>query len=146
MLADLLAEGDRERPALMIDCATLTGAARVALGPDLPALLTPDDELAADLLAAGQAAFDPLWRLPLHPPYRELLESGIADLNNAPAGGFAGAITAALFLKEFVAETRAWAHLDIFAWNPKDRPGRPKGGEATALRALLALILARFAS
>ncbi len=146
VLADLLAEGDRERPALMIDCATLTGAARVALGPDLPALLTPDDELAADLLAAGQAAFDPLWRLPLHPPYRELLESGIADLNNAPAGGSAGAITAALFLKEFVAETRAWAHLDIFAWNPKDRPGRPKGGEATALRALLALILARFAS
>ncbi len=146
VLADLLAEGDRERPALMIDCATLTGAARVALGPDLPALFTPDDELASDLLAAGHAAFDPLWRLPLHSPYREMLESPVADLNNAPSGGLAGAITAALFLKEFTLETKAWAHLDIFAWNPKDRPGRPKGGEATALRALLALILARFAA
>ncbi len=146
VLADLLAEGDREDPALMIDCATLTGAARVALGPDLPALFTPDDRLASDLLAAGQTAFDPLWRLPLHSPYRELLESGVADLNNAPSGGLAGAITAALFLKEFVAETRAWAHLDIFAWNQKDRPGRPKGGEATALRALLALVLGRFAT
>jgi leucyl aminopeptidase len=145
VLADLLAEADRERPELMIDCATLTGAARVALGPDLPALFTPDDQLADDLLAAGRAAFDPLWRLPLHAPYREMLDTPIADLNNAPPGGYAGAITAALFLKEFVAETGAWAHLDIFAWNPKDRPGRPKGGEATALRALLALILARFA-
>jgi leucyl aminopeptidase len=144
VLADLLAEGDRERPALMIDCATLTGAARVALGPDLPVLFSPDDQLADDLLAAGRAAFDPLWRLPLHQPYREMLDSPVADLNNAPSGGFAGAITAALFLKEFVAETGAWAHLDIFAWNPKDGPGRPKGGEATALRALLALILARF--
>ncbi len=146
VLADLLAEADRERPDLMIDCATLTGAARVALGPDLPALFTPDDELADDLLAAGRAAFDPLWRLPLHAPYREMLESGVADLNNVSAGGLAGAVTAALFLKEFVAETRAWAHCDIFAWNQKDRPGRPKGGEATALRALLALILGRFAS
>ena len=146
VLADLLAEGDRERPALMIDCATLTGAARVALGPDLPALFTPDDGLASDLLAAGQEAFDPLWRLPLHRPYREMLESPIADLNNAPSGGLAGAITAAMFLKEFVVETSAWAHLDLFAWNPKDRPGRPKGGEATALRALLALIRERFAA
>jgi leucyl aminopeptidase len=146
VLADLLAEADRQRPELMIDCATLTGAARVALGPDLPALFTPDDRLADDLLAAGRAAFDPLWRLPLHAPYREMLDTPIADLNNAPSGGYAGAITAALFLKEFVVETGAWAHLDIFAWNPKDRPGRPKGGEATALRALLALILARFAS
>jgi leucyl aminopeptidase len=146
VLADLLTEADRERPELMIDCATLTGAARVALGPDLPALFTPDDELASDLLAAGRAAFDPLWRLPLHAPYREMLDSGVADLNNVSSGGFAGAVTAALFLREFVAETRAWAHLDLFAWNPKDRPGRPKGGEATALRALLALILGRFAS
>ncbi len=146
VLADLLAEGDLEGPALMIDCATLTGAARVALGPDLPALFTPDDELAADLLTAGRAAFDPLWQLPLHAPYREMLESGVADLNNAPSGGLAGAITAALFLKEFVTGTKAWAHLDIFAWNQKDQPGRPKGGEATALRALLALILARFAA
>jgi leucyl aminopeptidase len=146
VLADLLAEADRERPELMVDCATLTGAARVALGPDLPALFTPDDVLADDLLAAGRAAFDPLWRLPLHAPYREMLDSSVADINNVSSGGFAGAVTAALFLREFVAETTAWAHLDMFAWNPKDRPGRPKGGEATALRALLALVLGRFAS
>jgi leucyl aminopeptidase len=146
VLADLLAEGDREGPELMLDCATLTGAARVALGPELPGLFTPDDELASDLLAAGRAAFDPLWRLPLHPPYRELLDSPIADLNNTGSSSYAGAITAALFLQEFVAETKAWAHLDIFAWNQRDRPGRPKGGDATALRALLALILGRFAT
>jgi leucyl aminopeptidase len=146
VLADLLAEGDREQPELMIDCATLTGAARVALGPDLPALFTPDDRLADDLIAAGQAAFEPLWRLPLHQPYREMLDSAVADINNAGSGGFAGAITGALFVKEFVTETKAFAHLDIYAWNPKDQPGRPKGGEATALRALLALIRRRFAA
>jgi leucyl aminopeptidase len=145
VLCDLLAEADRERPDLMIDCATLTGAARVALGPQLPALFTRDDDLAAALMAAGEAAFDPLWRLPLHKPYREMLDSPIADLNNTGSGGFAGAITAALFLQEFVAETKAFAHLDIYGWNPADRPGRPKGGEATALRALLALVLRRFA-
>ncbi len=144
VLADLLTEADREQPALMLDCATLTGAARVALGPDLPALLTPDDALAADLLAAGQAAEDPLWRLPLHAPYREMLDSPIADINNAGSGGMAGAITAGLFLKDFVTETAAWAHLDLYAWNPSGRPGRPKGGEATALRALLALVERRF--
>jgi leucyl aminopeptidase len=146
VLADLLAEGDREQPELMIDCATLTGAARVALGPDLPALFTPDDRLADDLIAAGRAAFEPLWRLPLHQPYREMLDSTVADINNAGSGGFAGAITGALFVKEFVTETKAFAHLDVFAWNPKDQPGRPKGGEATALRALLALIRRRFAA
>jgi leucyl aminopeptidase len=138
VLADLLTEADGERPDLILDCATLTGAARVALGPDLPALFTPDDDLATDLLAGGQAAFEPLWRLPLHAGYRPLLESPIADLDNAPSGGYAGAITAALFLERFVTETKAWAHLDIFGWNLADRPGRPKGGEATALRALLA--------
>jgi leucyl aminopeptidase len=146
VLCDLLAEGDRERPDLMIDCATLTGAARVALGPHLPAVFTPDDDLAAALQAAGDDAFEPLWRLPLHQPYREMLDSPVADLNNTGSGGFAGAITAALFLKEFVAETRAFAHLDIYGWNPSDRPGRPKGGEATGLRALLALLLRRFAA
>ncbi|MCC2665736.1 MAG: leucyl aminopeptidase family protein, partial [Geminicoccaceae bacterium] len=144
VLADLLAEGDREQPDLMIDCATLTGAARVALGPDLPALFTADDRLAHDLIAAGRAVFEPVWRLPLHQPYREMLDSSVADINNAGSGGFAGAITGALFVKEFVTETKAFAHLDIYAWNPKDRPGRPKGGEATALRALLALITRRF--
>jgi leucyl aminopeptidase len=146
VLADLLAEGDREQPDLMIDCATLTGAARVALGTELPALFTPDDRLADDLIAAGRAAFEPLWRLPLHQPYREMLDSTVADINNAGSGGFAGAITGALFVKEFVTETKAFAHLDIYAWNPKDQPGRPKGGEATALRALLALIRRRFAA
>jgi leucyl aminopeptidase len=144
VLCDLLAEADREKPDLMIDCATLTGAARVALGPDLPALYTPDDQLAADLLAAGTAAFDPLWRLPLHHGYRELLDSPIADINNAGSGGMAGSITAALFLAAFVEQTSAWAHLDIYAWNQKDRPGRPKGGEASALRALLLAIERRF--
>jgi leucyl aminopeptidase len=146
VLADLLAEADRERPDLLVDCATLTGAARVALGPDLPALFTPDDDLAADLFAAGNAAFEPLWRLPLHAPYRELIDSPIADLNNSGKGGHAGAITAALFLERFVTETRAWAHLDIYAWNPESRPGRPKGGEATGLRALLTAIERRFAA
>jgi leucyl aminopeptidase len=146
VLCDLLAEGDRERPDLMIDCATLTGAARVALGPHLPVMFTPDDGLALALQAAGDEAFEPLWRLPLHEPYREMLDSPIADINNTGSGGFAGAITAALFLKEFVVETRAFAHFDIFGWNPADRPGRPKGGEATGLRALLALILRRYAA
>jgi leucyl aminopeptidase len=144
VLADLLAEADRERPELLVDCATLTGAARVALGPDLPALFTPDDALADDLLAAGRAAFEPLWRLPLHTPYRDMIDSPIADLNNAGKSGGPGAITAALFLERFVTETRAWAHLDIFAWNSESRPGRPKGGEATGLRALLHAIENRF--
>jgi leucyl aminopeptidase len=146
VLCDLLAEADREKPDLLIDCATLTGAARVALGPDLPALYTPDDQLAADLLAAGTAAFDPLWRLPLHRGYRELIDSPIADINNAGSDGMAGSITAALFLAAFVEQTSAWAHLDMYAWNPKDRPGRPKGGEASALRALFAAIERRFAT
>jgi leucyl aminopeptidase len=144
VLADLLAEADRERPALLLNCATLTGAARVALGPDLPALFTPDDALADDLLAAGRSAFEPLWRLPLHAPYRDLIDSPIADLNNAGKSGGPGAITAALFLERFVTETRAWAHLDVFAWNAESRPGRPKGGEATGLRALLAAVETRF--
>ncbi len=138
VLCDLLAEADREKPDLMIDCATLTGAARVALGPDLPALYTPDDRLAEELLEAGRAVFDPLWRMPLHDGYRELLDSPIADLNNAATGGMAGSVTAALFLAAFVEQTSAWAHLDLYAWNQKDRPGRPKGGEATGLRALFA--------
>ncbi|HEX6267571.1 MAG TPA: leucyl aminopeptidase family protein [Burkholderiales bacterium] len=146
VLADLLAEADRERPALLIDCATLTGAARVALGPDLPALFTPDDALAGDVLAAGRSEFEPLWRLPLHAPYRDMIDSPIADLNNAGKAGTAGAITAALFLERFVTDTPAWAHLDIFAWNSESRPGRPKGGEATGLRALLGAIETRFHS
>ncbi|MEM7041266.1 MAG: leucyl aminopeptidase family protein, partial [Pseudomonadota bacterium] len=144
VLADLLALADGEKPDLMIDCATLTGAARVALGADLPALFTPDDRLATDLLDAGAEVEDPLWRLPLHKPYREIIDSPVADINNAGTGGMAGSITAALFLKDFVTETTGWAHLDMYGWTPAAKPGRPKGGEATALRALIALIKRRF--
>ncbi|HEX6112976.1 MAG TPA: leucyl aminopeptidase family protein, partial [Geminicoccaceae bacterium] len=115
-------------------------------GPDLPALFTPDDALAEDVLAAGRSEFEPLWRLPLHAPYRDMIDSPIADLNNAGKAGTAGAITAALFLERFVTDTPAWAHLDIFAWNSESRPGRPKGGEATGLRALLGAIETRFHS
>ena len=145
VLADALTEADSEQPELIIDCATLTGAARVALGPDLPALFTPDDALAADLLRNAAATGDPLWRLPLWAPYRELLDSKDADINNISSGPFGGAITAALFLEEFVTETPAWAHIDMMAWNSKARPGRPIGGEAVGLRALFALFEERFA-
>jgi leucyl aminopeptidase len=146
ILADALAEADGEKPALMLDAATLTGAARVALGTDIPALFTPDDALAADLAALSAELDDPVWRLPLHAPYRKLIDSPIADINNAGSKPFAGAITAALFLKDFVTETKSWAHLDIFALNDEARPGRPRGGEATALRALFALVEQRFAA
>jgi len=144
ILADALSEADREKPDLLLDMATLTGAARAALGPDLPALFSPDDGLAADLLAAADAVSDPLWRLPLWKPYRRLLDSKLADLSNASDSPFAGAITAALFLQEFVSPTTPWAHLDLFAWNPQTRPGRPEGGEASALRALFHCIQQRF--
>jgi leucyl aminopeptidase len=124
--------------------ATLTGAARVALGPELPALFANNDALAADLMAAGSDEGDPLWRLPLWKPYREMLKSPVADINNVSDGGFAGAITAALYLAEFVPDTVPWAHIDTFAWNQKTRPGRPEGGEALAMRALLTLVERRF--
>ncbi len=146
VLADLLALGDAEKPEMMVDCATLTGAARVALGPDLPALFTPDDDLADQMLNAGLSVDDPLWRLPLYKPYRDMIDTPIADINNAGVGGMAGTITAALFLKDFVTETKSWAHLDIYGWTPSPKPGRPKGGEATAVRALVAAIKARFAN
>lgn len=144
ILADALAAADVEQPALLIDAATLTGAARVALGPDLPALFTPDDQLAADIARHGAAQVDAMWRLPLHGPYRRMLDSKIADINNSAEGSFAGAITAALFLKEFVGATKTWAHIDLHAWNTKSLPGRPIGGEAMGLRALYALIAERF--
>ncbi|MCW2247384.1 leucyl aminopeptidase [Azospirillum fermentarium] len=144
ILCDALAEADSDKPALLIDFATLTGAARVALGPDLPALFSNDDSLAADLLAAGEAASDPLWRLPLWQGYRKGLDSKVADLNNAPAGGFAGAITAALFLESFVSRDTVWAHIDTYAWNGSARPGRPEGGEALGMRAVYAVIARRF--
>jgi leucyl aminopeptidase len=146
VLADALAEADREKPDLLIDVATLTGAARTALGPELPALFTADDALAAQLLAAGDEEADPLWRLPLWKPYRRMLDSKVADIINASDSPHAGAITAALFLQEFVSPGTAWAHLDVFAWNPSSRPGRPEGGEAIGLRALYGAIARRWPS
>ena len=144
VLADALAEADSETPAVIIDCATLTGAARVALGPELPALFANDERLAADLLRHGTAEADPLWRLPLWRPYRRMLESKTADVNNAPDGAFAGSIAAALFLEEFVSDGTPWAHIDSYGWNARARPGRPEGGEGLAMRALFAMLKARF--
>ncbi len=144
ILADALAEAVREQPDLLIDAATLTGAARVALGPDLPALFSNDDALAEAILRHGREQSDPLWRLPLHGGYREMLNSRTADISNSGEGGFAGAITAALFLREFAGKAKSWAHIDLYAWNQKPRPGRPPGGEAMALRALYALLAERF--
>ena len=128
----------------MLDFATLTGAARVALGPDIPPLFSNDADLARDLIAAGRAVEDPLWELPLHAPYLEMLKSEIADLNNSGKGGFAGAITAALFLQEFVDPEVPWAHIDTFAWVPTARPGRPVGGEALGLRAAFECLRRRY--
>jgi leucyl aminopeptidase len=128
----------------VIDFATLTGAARVALGPDLPALMTRRDETAAELVAAGLAADDPVWRLPLHEGYREYLKSDIADINNSSSNGFAGASVAGLFLDRFVSEGMDWVHFDTFAWRPAAKPGRPKGGEALGLRAAWGLLKARY--
>ena len=144
VLADAFARAAEDEPALMIDFATLTGAARVALGPDLPATFANDDALAAAVLAAGDAQADPLWRMPLHAGYDDMLKSDIADLNNAPEGGFAGAVTAALFLQKFIPAGTPWLHLDTFAWRPSAKPGRPKGGEALGLRAVWAMLQAKF--
>jgi len=144
ILADCLWEAGREQPQLLLDVATLTGAARTALGPDLAALFANDEALAAELLAAGLATADPLWRLPLHKPYRRMLDSKVADLTNASDSPHAGAITAALFLQEFVPPSIAWAHLDVLAWNGAARPGRPEGGEAIGMRAVYALVADRF--
>jgi leucyl aminopeptidase len=140
VLADALALADEEAPDLMIDFATLTGAARVALGPELPPAYTDDDKLAADLARFAASENDPLWRMPLWKPYAAMLDSKIADMNNVSSGAFAGSITAALFLQRFVERAKSWLHLDIFAWNPSARPGRPEGGEAMPGRALYALL------
>ncbi len=144
VMCDALFEADREKPELLIDCATLTGAARVALGTELPAMFCNDDDLAGEVASCATQADDPLWRLPLWRPYRRLLDSKVADINNVSDSGFAGAITAALYLQEFVAATTKWIHLDIMAWNVVAKPGRPVGGEAQAMRALFALIERRF--
>ena len=129
---------------MIIDFATLTGAARVALGPDLPALFSNSDGLAADLETAATSVDDPLWRLPLWKPYAEMLKSTAADVNNAGEGGMAGAITAALFLDKFVPDDMAWAHIDTFAWRSSAKPGRPKGGDALGLRAVFEMIFRRY--
>ena len=143
ILADALTLACEESPALLFDCATLTGTARIALGPELPALFTPDDTLATELETAGTEHNDPLWRLPLWQNYRTLIDSKVADISNAGESGFAGAITAALFLKDFVDGDVPWAHLDLYGWNPDDKPGRPVGGEAYAQRAIFEVISGR---
>jgi leucyl aminopeptidase len=145
VLADALALADEERPELLIDMATLTGAARVALGPDLPPFYTDDEALAAQIAAASVAVEDPLWRMPLWSPYDAKLNSKIADINNVTSDGFAGSITAALFLRRFVEKTTAWAHFDIMAWNPEVRSHGPFGGEAQGIRALERIISSRYA-
>jgi leucyl aminopeptidase len=145
ILADALTRACEERPQLILDFATLTGAARAALGPELPALMARQDATATGLLAAGEAHDDPVWRLPLHDGYREWLKSDVADMVNAHANGFAGAIVAGLFLDRFVGEGIDWAHFDTFAWRPTAKPGRPKGGEALGLRAAWHYLRQRFA-
>lgn len=137
VLADALALADEEAPALLISVATLTGAARVALGPDLPPLFCDDDAVAGALQQAGMDHADPVWRLPFWAPYETMIEPGIADLDNAPGGGFAGAITAALFLRRFTGQARNYLHFDIYGWQPTAAPGRPKGGTGQAMRAIL---------
>jgi leucyl aminopeptidase len=145
ILADALALADEDEPDLLIDMATLTGAARVALGPDLPPFFTDDEDLASAMTDASLEVDDPIWRLPLHKGYDKDVSAKIADLTNAPSGGMAGAITAALFLKRFVKKTRSWAHLDIYGWTPSERPHAPVGGEAQAIRALFQMLEARSA-
>jgi leucyl aminopeptidase len=144
VLADALCEADSERPELLIDLATLTGAARTALGPDLPAVFASEDGLAQELAEIGRLHSDPVWPMPLWMGYDDELGSRIADLNNVSVSPFAGAIIAALFLRRFVTATAHWLHVDLYAWNPKDRPGRPQGAEAQCVRALYQLIRRRY--
>jgi leucyl aminopeptidase len=143
ILADALTLADEDKPALIIDFATLTGAARIALGPEVAPFFTDDDALADELVRAGAAENDPLWRMPLWRPYETMLDSKVADLNNVATGGQGGAITAALFLRRFVT-TKSWLHFDIFAWTPTAKPGRPEGAECQTARALYALLCARY--
>ena len=136
VLADAISLAEEEAPDYLITIATLTGAARVALGPDLPPLYTDDEELAAGLLASGRAVGDPFWRMPFWPPYDKLLKSPVADVNHIAEGSFAGSVVAALFLKRFVRDAKRFVHLDIFGWVPREQPGRPQGGEPQGARAL----------
>jgi leucyl aminopeptidase len=144
ILADALALADEDKPDLLIDMGTLTGAARVALGPELPPYYTDDEVLAAEVARFAAAENDPLWRLPLWARYDQMLDSKTADLNNVATGGMAGSIVCALFLKRFVGAAKSWLHLDIYAWTPAAKPGRPEGGECQAARALYALLTERY--
>jgi leucyl aminopeptidase len=143
VLADALALADEESPDLLLDLATLTGAARVALGPDLPALFSNDDSLAQSIESAAREEGDPLWRMPLWGPYDEDLTSKVADISNVAGNPFAGAIVGGLFLQRFVSRKTPWAHIDLFGWNPRERPGRPVGGQAQAIRALFRMLQGR---
>jgi leucyl aminopeptidase len=144
ILGDALTLADEEKPELILDMATLTGAARTALGPDLPPLYATDDTLAAELTAAGLAADDPLWHMPLWAPYETMLSSRIADVNHTSSGAFAGSVTAALFLKRFVRHAKAWVHLDIYGWAPEARAGRPFGGTDQGIRAVYGVLRRRY--
>jgi leucyl aminopeptidase len=144
VLADALALADEETPDLLIDMGTLTGAARVALGPELPPYYTDDEALAADIAKHAASERDPLWRMPFWQPYDSMLDSKTADVNNVSSGGFAGSITCALFLRRFVSRAKAFAHFDIYAWTPSPKPARPEGGECQAARTLYALLKARY--
>jgi leucyl aminopeptidase len=145
ILGDALTKAEEKSPELVLDFATLTGAARVALGTDLQALFANDDTLASELLAAGESEADPMWRLPLYTPYEDQLKSDVADMVNAAEGPWGGALTAALFLRKFVPAQAQWAHFDIFCWNGSPKPGRPKGGELVALRAVWKVLKDRYA-
>lgn len=146
VLCDALTLACEDDPDLLLDFATLTGAARVALGTDVPPFFTDNDALARDLAEHAEAQHDPLWRLPLYAPYEDSLKSPVADMSNMSDGPFGGAITAALYLKHFVDKPENWVHFDVFAWNISDRPGRPKGGEAMALRAVFSYLQERYGS
>src|SRR5215207_10767968 len=145
ILADALALADEEKPDLLVDLGTLTGAARVALGPDLPPFYTNDETLAADIARLARQENDPLWRMPLWPPYDSWLDSKVANINNAPSGGLAGSITCALFLQRFVEAAKSWLHVDIYGWTPSAKPARPEGGECQAARAIYKLLSQRYA-
>jgi len=145
VLADALALADEEKPDLLVDLGTLTGAARVALGPDLPPFYTHDETLAESVATHAKRENDPLWRMPLWPPYDSWLDSKTADINNAPSGGFAGSITCALFLQRFVTDAKSWLHVDIYGWTPSAKPARPEGGECQAARAIYKLLGERYA-
>jgi leucyl aminopeptidase len=144
VLADALALACEEKPDLLVDLGTLTGAARVALGPDLPPFYTNDETLALDLSRCAKEENDPVWRLPLWPPYDAWLDSKVANVNNAPGGTFAGSITCALFLQRFVEGAKGWLHVDIYGWTPSAKPARPEGGECQAARAIYKLLGERY--